>query len=151
MPEIHEGGCLCGTVRYRTHGNPDETEGTGVCHCTFCHRRTGSAFGVNAYFPAPAVEILSGELKTYEYRSDLSHQWLRMEFCPNCGTTVTWVGEWNPALRAIAVGTFDDPNWLRPGWQIFVRSALPWIVHPPGVDSYDSNPYVNVGEEPKRY
>src|SRR5580704_17745674 len=78
MPEIHEGGCLRGAVRYRTVGNPDETEGTGVCHCTFCHRRTGSAFGVNAYFSAPAVEILSGELKTYEYRSDPSHQWLRM-------------------------------------------------------------------------
>ena len=40
MAEIREGGCLCGTVRYRVKGNPVRAS---VCHCTFCKRRTGSA------------------------------------------------------------------------------------------------------------
>ena len=149
MSDTHEGGCLCGKVRYRVNGNPDETEGAGICHCTFCKRRTGSAFGVAAYFPKAAVQITGGELKSYEYRSDESNKLLRMEFCPTCGTTVTWVGEWNSNLRTIAVATFDDPNWLRPQWQIFTRSALRWVVHPSGVDTFDANPYNDSAEKPQ--
>src|SRR5262245_61866907 len=103
MSQIHEGGCLCGAVRYRGEGNSDEIEGTGICHCTFCRRRTGSAFGVAGYFPEPALTVTRGKLQSYQYRSDETHRWLRNEFCPTCGTTVTWIGEWNPSLRGVAV------------------------------------------------
>jgi len=148
MSQIHEGGCLCGAVRYRIEGNPDEIEGTGICHCTFCKRRSGSAFGVAAYFPDAAVQVTGGSLKSYEYRSDETQRWLRMEFCPTCGTAVTWMAEWNPSLRAIALGTFDDPNWLKPQWGIFVRSALEWVAHSSGVPTYDSSPLINPSETP---
>ena len=47
MSEIHQGGCLCGTVRYRTVGRPERTT---ICHCTFCQRLTGSAFLVEPVF-----------------------------------------------------------------------------------------------------
>lgn len=47
MAEIREGGCLCGTVRYRVKGNPVRAS---VCHCTFCKRRTGSALGMLVLF-----------------------------------------------------------------------------------------------------
>ena len=93
MPDIHEGGCLCGKVRYRVLGDPRHS---GVCHCAFCKRRTGSAFGISVYFDEAAVQITSGLLKTYEYRSDESNRWIRAEFWPNCGTTVTATAEWAP-------------------------------------------------------
>jgi hypothetical protein len=47
MVDIHEGGCACGAVRYRVKGSPERAS---VCHCTFCQRRTGSAFGISVYF-----------------------------------------------------------------------------------------------------
>ena len=151
MSDIHEGGCLCGTVRYRVTGNPDATEGTGICHCTFCKRRSGGAFGVQVYFPKDAFQLVSGELKTYQYRSDVTGRWIRLEFCPNCGTTVTWLAEWSPELRSIALGTFDDPTWLPPPqWAVFGRSAIPWITHPRNVDVYPTSPYVNADEKPMR-
>jgi hypothetical protein len=53
MAEIHEGGCLCGAVRYRVAGEPTVA---GVCHCSFCKRRTGSPFGMYAYFDERVVE-----------------------------------------------------------------------------------------------
>jgi hypothetical protein len=59
---IHEGGCVCGAVRYRVRNAPARTS---ACHCRFCQRRTGSAFGIGAYFREADVEILSGELRTY--------------------------------------------------------------------------------------
>jgi hypothetical protein len=46
MADIHEGGCHCGAVRYRVLSNPMLA---GVCHCTSCQRRSGSAFGISAY------------------------------------------------------------------------------------------------------
>ena len=41
MSDVHEGGCVCGNVRYRSIGAPMLAT---VCHCTFCQKRTGSAY-----------------------------------------------------------------------------------------------------------
>ena len=126
-----EGGCLCGAVRYRVEGEPVRSS---VCHCTGCQRRTGSAFGFGAYFKAEQVKILRGELTTYEHLSDESGRWLRFEFCPKCGTQVTWTVEAMPDTRAVGVGTLDDPKSMKPhrfGW---FRSAHAWVVPPKGVE-----------------
>jgi hypothetical protein len=130
MAEIHEGGCLCGAVRYRVIGNQYVA---GICHCTFCQRRTGSALGIVVYFDEKDVEITRGILNTYEHRSDESHRWLRIEFCPTCGTTVTLRIERRPSARGIAGGTLDDPHWLTIPRHYWTRSAQQWMVYPPGV------------------
>jgi hypothetical protein len=41
----------------------------GVCHCTECQRRTGSAFGVGTYFPKEQVRA-AGPSKVYVRGSD---------------------------------------------------------------------------------
>ncbi len=128
---IHEGGCVCGAVRYRVKNAPARTS---ACHCRFCQRRTGSAFGIGAYFREADVEILGGELKTYEHRSDETQRWLRMQFCPRCGATVTWTAEALPGMRAIAGGSFDDPKWLRIERHAWLRSAHPGSAVPEGVE-----------------
>ena len=136
MASIHEGGCVCGAVRYRVKADPVRA---GVCHCTFCQRRTGSAFGIGAYFREQDVEILSGELRTYEHHSDESGRKLFMQFCPACGTTVTWTVELLPGARAIAGGTFDDPKWFRIERHGWLRSAHPWVVPPPDVEKFQQS------------
>ncbi len=110
----------------------------GVCHCTSCQRRIGSAFGVSAYFDEKNVEIISGVLKTYEYRSDESHRWIKTEFCPTCGTTVTWTAEAFHGARGIAGGTFDDPNWLKLKSHVWTRSAQRWVVFPADVERIET-------------
>ena len=136
MADIHEGGCHCGAVRYRVLSTPMLT---GVCHCTSCQRRTGSAFGISAYFAEHDVEITRGVLKTYEYRSDESQRWAKTEFCPTCGTTVTWTAEALPGARAIAGGTFDDPNWLKLEKHGWTRSAQHWVVFPTDVELFEKS------------
>jgi hypothetical protein len=132
MAEVHEGGCFCGAVRYRVVGNPKLA---CVCHCTFCKRRTGSAFGVSAYFDEAAVQIIDGDLRTYEYRSDESGRRLKTEFCPTCGTTVTATAvEAAPGARGVPVGTFDQPNWIQPTFHAWTRSALHWVIFPTDVE-----------------
>lgn len=131
MPQTHEGGCLCGAVRYRVVREPTMA---GVCHCNFCKRGTGSAFRVAAWFDQAAVEVTHGVLKVYEYSSDESNRWIKLEFCPTCGTTVTYTAQWVPGIRGIRAGTFDDPNWIKPAVHVWTRSALRWIVLPPDVE-----------------
>ena len=107
MESPREGGCVCGAVRYQVKNAPFRT---GVCHCRFCQRRTGSAFGVGVYFKKSDFELTRGDLKSYEHKSDESGRWLRMEFCPACGTTVTWT-----------------------------RSKQHWVPIPPGADTFEKS------------
>ena len=60
MGDVHEGGCVCGGVRYRTTGMPARA---AACACTWCQRRTGSAFGLSVYFEEANVEFLQGALQ----------------------------------------------------------------------------------------
>jgi hypothetical protein len=121
MPEFREGGCLCGAVRYRTSGEPRRAH---ACHCTFCQRRTGSAFAEVAYFSEEDVALVSGSvLSTYTHHSDVSGRWLRLEFCPVCGTCMFITVEVRPSERGIHVGTLDDPSALPIQWHIWCDSA----------------------------
>ena len=112
---MREGGCVCGAVRYRLKGDPVRIV---ACHCTFCRKRTGSAFGVGVYFKAEDVEFTRGELHNYEHRSDESERWLRVEFCPKCGANVTWTLQMRPGARAVS---------RQPGRSELAQAAGPYL------------------------
>ena len=101
MSARHEGGCVCGSVRYVTHGDPLRVT---VCHCTWCQRRTGSAFSVEPVFNADQVEIGGGPLTKYRHVSDRSGRWLDLEFCPKCGTRSDIFGHGGARLTAEKMG-----------------------------------------------
>jgi hypothetical protein len=137
MSENHEGRCLCGSVQYRTTGEPTWI---GACHCRQCQRLTGTAFSMGVYFLDTDVEIISGSLNQYEYRSDESGGWHILEFCKNCGTNVTWTGQTSPGERGIAIGTFDDPNWLDVKRHSWTRSAHRSVIIPHDAVSFEKGP-----------
>jgi hypothetical protein len=140
MAERHEGGCVCAGVRYVAHGDPDRVT---VCHCTWCQRRTGSAFGVEAVFAADAVTLTGDTLRTYRHVSDESGRWLDQQFCSRCGTNIGITLEAVPGIRTIAAGTFDDPSWIdsdRCAFRyVYLRSAQDWSELPAGVEQYDAH------------
>ncbi|MBK6862825.1 MAG: GFA family protein [Ideonella sp.] len=110
MLESREGGCVCGAVRFRALGEPLRAH---ACHCTFCQRRTGSAFAEVAYFLDSSIEVTGGPMTRYTHRSDASGRWLRMEFCPTCGTCVTIALERRPGELGIHIGTLDNPDSIK--------------------------------------
>lgn len=135
MGEIHEGGCLCGNARYQTVGEPVMAT---ICHCRFCQRRTGSAFSEPVFFTTERVKFSGGPFATYEHRSDESGRWLRMQFCPRCGTTLSWTAQRRPGIHGINGGTFDDPDWVQVVRKhIWTRSARRWIVIPADVECFE--------------
>ncbi len=133
MSPTHWGGCACGAVRYRVHGSPVVST---VCHCRFCQKRLASAFSVLVSFKEADVEMLQGECAEVEHRSDESGRWLRMCFCPRCGTTVSHTAELRPGMRSMAGGSFDDPSWFSIDRHIWVQSKLPWVAIPENMPSY---------------
>jgi hypothetical protein len=133
MEKAHEGGCVCGAVRYHVRGKPAVTS---ACHCRYCQRRTGSAFATLAYFDEANVRIVKGDVAEYEHRSDETGRWLRTQFCPRCGTTVAIAVEARPGMRGIALGTLDDPDWLPIERHIWVNSKRPWVLIPSDVTTF---------------
>ena len=130
MSEIHEGGCLCGAVRYRARGEPLEAF---VCHCTACQRRTGSAFAIEVFFHSSQLEFMGVQPSVFEQKSDESGRWLKLEFCPNCGSSIGLTAERRPDQHAVTGGTFDDPNWFKIGRHIWTKSRTHWMELPEGV------------------
>ena len=134
MSETHDGGCLCGAIRYRTRGAPLQSN---VCHCRFCQRRSGSAFSIPIYFNDDQIEFNAAPRTSYQHHSDESGRWIRVEFCPRCGTTVTWISQRRPGLRGIAGGTYDDPDWYSIERHIWTRSAQRTATIPAGVTCFE--------------
>jgi hypothetical protein len=134
MTRSHEGGCVCGDVRYRITGEPALAT---ICHCKFCQKRTGSAFSEPVVFKLEQVAFSGGSRTIYEHNSDESGRWLRMEFCPRCGTTVSWTAQRRPGMRGISGGTLDDPDWVHGRTHIWTRSVQQWMVIPPDAECFE--------------
>jgi len=120
----HQGGCLCGNIRYTVNGKP---EIAAVCHCRYCQLRSGSAFGSIAYFKEDNFEIISGKLKQFNFTSESGKKW-ETHFCDQCGTTVFCRLEVRAGLSGICTGTFDPPTfWFDLDREVFKRSKAHFV------------------------
>src|ERR1700722_11957284 len=84
MIRTFDGGCACGTLRYRMRSAPMFVH---CCHCKDCQRQTGSAFVLNALIETDRMEISHGQtaLSAMPTDSGRSHDIAR---CTDCGTAV---------------------------------------------------------------
>ena len=114
--------CACGALRVRCRGEPVKVS---LCHCTACQRRTGSAFGIAAFFPRAAVAA-EGESRSFERPSDSGHR-VRFHFCPACGSSVFWEARRMPGLLAVAVGAFGDRDFPAPTQAVHRETRHRWL------------------------
>src|SRR5215510_4284866 len=105
----HEGGCLCGALRYETEGDPVRVT---ICHCRFCQRATGAGHMIEPIFTLANFRILSGAPSIYELRSAGSGKLVLVHFCSTCGTKLWLTFERFPEVLGVYAGTFDDPAWF---------------------------------------
>ena len=135
--EVHEGGCVCGAVRYRTTAAPKRVS---ACACRWCQKRTGSALGISVYFDKRDVTFLHETPRLYRLKSDAG-RWIETQFCDNCGTTVGWTLEFLPDCQGIAGGTFDQPTfWYHLERFVFARSKPNWLTIPHGIEVWETMP-----------
>jgi hypothetical protein len=127
-----EGGCACGSVRYRLTSEPLFTH---CCHCLNCQRQTGSAFVINLLIEADRVELLGVEPSAIDVpRDDGSVQ--RIFRCPTCQVAVFSHYGW-PEMRFVRGGTLDDPSGIEPDVHIFTRSKVKWVTLPESAPAFE--------------
>lgn len=118
-PQIREGGCLCGAVRFTAKGTP---LWTAYCHCASCRRHTGAPVSAYAGYPSDAVTF-TGAAPSYFSSS----QGVRRGFCKVCGSTLSYEGERWPGEIHLHIGAFDEPAAFPPKGQAFEEERLPWL------------------------
>jgi hypothetical protein len=118
--------CHCGQLRVIASGEPERVY---VCHCISCQRRTGAIIHNGSSWQKSQVRI-EGEHKIYARKGDSGSD-LRFHFCPNCGTSVFWDGDRNPASCGIAVGCFADPDFPAPTSSGYEEWMHRWLGLPP--------------------
>jgi hypothetical protein len=132
LAETVEGGCDCGTVRYRLLAKPLFVH---CCHCRWCQRESGSAFALNALIESDNVERIAGEPEMVRTPTESGYGQLFAR-CPSCRVALWshYAGS-GPAASFVRVGTLDDPDRLPPDIHIFTRSKQPWVVIPEGANA----------------
>ncbi|MDU8910491.1 GFA family protein [Aestuariicoccus sp. MJ-SS9] len=115
----HDGGCMCGAIRYRLHG---PFTYSAHCHCRSCQRAVGAGFATYSAVAPDNFEILQGEMAIYH-----SSPGVRRGFCGTCGTSLSYAGDdWTD--YAILSATLDDPSAARPTTNVYVSEKQPWVV-----------------------
>lgn len=116
------GTCRCGSARAECQGEPVRIS---ICHCLACKQRTGSAFSAQARWRVEDVRI-TGETTTYTRVADSGTK-ITYRFCPHCGSTIAYTAEDNPALVAVPMGAFADPNFPAPTISVYEHRKHPWV------------------------
>jgi hypothetical protein len=134
MPIRRTASCACGQLSVEVEGEPALV---ASCNCTQCQKRTGSVFGVSAYFPKDQVQAPHGR-HTAATRSSDAGRSLEGHFCPDCGSTVFWFAEAFPHWVGLAVGCFADPDFPAPAVAVWVENKHHWVSFPDGVRQFDT-------------
>lgn len=133
----HEGGCLCGAIRYATTAPPARVT---MCHCRFCQRATGAAYMIQPVFEQSDLVLLAGQPQIFDLPSEGSGKMIHVHFCAACGTKLWLSFERFPGKLGVYAGTFDDPCWFpidpATAKHIFLNEARADTVIPPGISTY---------------
>ena len=132
MSVPREGGCACGSIRYRMTSDPLFTH---CCHCLNCQRQTGSAFVINLLIESDRVELLAGAPQPVDVpRDDGSMQ--RIYRCPTCQIAV--FSEYTrPEVWFVRGGTLDEPTTVTPDVHIFTKSKVSWLTLPESAPAFE--------------
>ena len=115
--------CRCGQLKATATGEPVRLS---VCHCLNCKKRSGSAFAVQARWPADQVTI-EGQSKTHVMVADSGNS-ATFHFCPDCGSDVYYENSGKfDGLIAIPLGAFDDPYFGSPEYSVWEQRKQDWV------------------------
>lgn len=134
------GGCVCGSVRFRASGEPLRVT---ICHCRWCQRRTGTAFGTEVVFGSGQVVFTGQDITRYRHTSDESGRWLDVEFCARCGSNLGFTLQAVPEIRTLPAGAFDEADWIRADRykfrHVYLRSRRDWSDLSPLVEMHEQH------------
>jgi hypothetical protein len=133
MPEVFEGGCRCGAVRYKV--KTDRLPKVYACHCLDCQTWSGSAFSLQFFVPEDTLEV-TGTPYLYERVSDDGQRTSRQRGCSICITRVYNTNTRRPGFAVVRAGTLDASDRLTIAAHIWTKRKLKGIDIPTDVPSW---------------
>lgn len=115
---VIEGGCFCGAVRYRVTGTP---RASTLCHCRSCRRACGAPTLAWLILNARDFHIVAGEPERFRSSDNVTRQ-----FCPRCGTQLTYQNETQPDTIDITTASLDVPDAYPPTKEIWLEHRIAW-------------------------
>ena len=106
------------------------------CCCTRCQRRTGSFFGVTAYFRPDQMAGVKGETATF-HRPDGE---TTFHFCPRCGSSLWWVPDDEDDVIGLSGGAFSDPAFPAPSRMVWIEHRHPFVRTADGLTLFEGGP-----------
>lgn len=127
----HEGGCLCGAVRYALGSAPTYA---GHCHCRSCQRAIGAGFVTWVGVKPENFQVTKGKITFCETSSGVQRG-----FCGRCGSSLTFAGDdWSDI--GVTAATLDDPTIAKPESNVYLEHKQPWVVVDDSLRKYDTLP-----------
>ncbi len=124
--------CTCGDLTITMEGDPVLVS---ACCCTRCQRRTGSFFGVTAYFRPAQVTARAGQPSEFR-RGDAVFR-----FCPRCESSLWWAfDDADEDILGVAGGCFADPTLPGPHRMTFTATGHPFVTAPGNIPTYEDGP-----------
>ena len=117
-PAYADGGCLCGAVRYRVHGQP---RSSSLCHCRSCRLASGAPAVAWVVFDDTRCELLQGHPATRR-----SSPRVVRSFCPRCGTPLSYRHADDPGVIQLTAATLDHPELYPPACEIWLEHHVAW-------------------------
>jgi hypothetical protein len=133
MAEGIEGGCRCGTIRYRI--KREQLPRVYACHCHTCQTWSGSAFSMQTFLPEAEFEIIKGEPEVFEITNP-SGAISRQRGCRTCFTRIFNSNSARPGIVVVRMGTVDRSDELDLVAHIWVKRKLAGVLVPPGVPTW---------------
>jgi hypothetical protein len=125
----YNGGCICGTNRYKVFGPPAMV---AYCHCEDCRMSTGSVVAVLAGFRRDGFELVNGDPTYFSTTSEV-----KRSFCGACGAPLFYENENFPENIYIHIGSFDQPEELPPDRHTWVSDRISWHEIKDNLSQYD--------------
>jgi hypothetical protein len=113
------GRCLCGATTYRCTAAP---LWQAHCHCESCRRATASPFTSFFGIANGAWEWTGAPPATYN-----SSPGTYRDFCPTCGTQMTYRSATYPDETHFYAATLDHPEAFEPTIHVHSNEQLPWL------------------------
>ena len=114
------GHCLCGAIRF-TAAPPFNW--VLHCHCESCRRATASP--MTTFVSVPNAQLHWGATPALY----CSSRGVARQFCPTCGSPVSYAVADKPDETHIYAALLDDPEAVTPEGHDFVEDAIGWM-HP---------------------
>jgi len=115
--------CECGQLRVTCSGEPTRV---AACHCFACKKKSGSAFGLSAWFRETDVKA-EGKAAEWTRTGDEGSR-ITSRFCSVCGTKLFYTNNQIQGLVGVAGGCFADLAFPVPSVSVYHESRkFPWV------------------------